>query len=68
VYRDPMQRLNGSSKDSLEQTLKQRSIMDTREFRRRMENGRSNQVENGRMQEQTIFLSGFPSRCMGKKM
>jgi hypothetical protein len=42
VYRDPTQRLNGSGKDSLEQTLKQRSIMDTREFRRRMENGRSN--------------------------
>jgi hypothetical protein len=42
LYRDPMQRLNGSGKDSLEQTLKQRLIMDTCEFRRRMENGRSN--------------------------
>jgi hypothetical protein len=42
VYRDPTQRLNGSGKDSLEQTPKQRSIKDTREFRQRMENGRSN--------------------------
>jgi hypothetical protein len=37
VYRDPTQRLNGSGKNSPEQTLKQRSIMDTREFRQRME-------------------------------
>jgi hypothetical protein len=42
VYRDPTQRLNDSGKDSLEKTMKQRSILDSREFIWRMENGRSN--------------------------
>jgi hypothetical protein len=51
VYRDRTQRINGLSKDSLEKTPKQRSIMDTHDFRRRMENGKVTQVENGKMKE-----------------
>jgi hypothetical protein len=68
VYRDPTQRLNGSGKDSLEQTPKQRSIMDTREFRRRMENG--TQVMDGgmphpqRMQQSTKMESEPPTRLI----
>jgi hypothetical protein len=54
VYRDPTQRLNGLGKDSLEQTSKQRSILDTREFRQRIENGRLNT-------DLTVLTEGVPA-------